>query len=194
MASNMNSNNPAKSSDMVTVDEIRSIFDYSPDTGEIKFKSHRPRSHFHSDLAFAKWNKTCAGKTITVLDQYGYIKVRTRIHGVKLNLSGHRVAFVCMTGRWPTEMVDHINLSRADNRWSNLRECSRSENYQNAGPKNNNSTGFKNVSVTRRGRYRVRIVKLGSVFDRNFMTIEEAVSCADSVRKQMHGAFARKTK
>ena len=42
----------------------------------------------------------------------------------------HRLAWFIMTGVWPEE-IDHENGDGLDNRWSNLREVSRSENMYN---------------------------------------------------------------
>lgn len=43
----------------------------------------------------------------------------------------HRLAFLFMKGEMPPVFVDHINGIRDDNRWVNLRACSKAENTQN---------------------------------------------------------------
>ena len=43
----------------------------------------------------------------------------------------HRLAFLWMTGRLPSQMIDHINGDGKDNRWTNLREASPRVNVQN---------------------------------------------------------------
>jgi hypothetical protein len=45
--------------------------------------------------------------------------------------TAHRLAFLYVTGEWPSGVVDHINRTRNDNRWVNLRDVSSSENAKN---------------------------------------------------------------
>ncbi|WP_428999737.1 HNH endonuclease signature motif containing protein [Stenotrophomonas maltophilia] len=43
----------------------------------------------------------------------------------------HRLAWLYMTGQWPSGEIDHINHDRSDNRWHNLRDVSHQANQQN---------------------------------------------------------------
>jgi hypothetical protein len=43
----------------------------------------------------------------------------------------HRLAYLYMTGKWPNQ-IDHSNYDKSDNRWENLRECSREQNFANS--------------------------------------------------------------
>lgn len=58
--------------------------------------------------------------------------------------TAHRLAWLYMTGAWPTAQVDHINNDRADNRFCNLREATNAQNAQNRKRKDNKS-GFPGV-------------------------------------------------
>ena len=49
----------------------------------------------------------------------------------KKTYAQHRVIWLYMTGEWPSEDVDHINLDPSDNRWENLRQVTHSENCRN---------------------------------------------------------------
>lgn len=74
----------------------------------------------------------------------------------------HRLAFLYMTGAWPDCDVDHINLDRADNRWGNLRQATRSQNMANGKLRSSNTSGFKGVTwVSRLSKWRAEIVKDG---------------------------------
>lgn len=66
--------------------------------------------------------------------------------------SAHRLAWLYMTGEWPKHMVDHINGVRHDNRWSNLRDVTRSVNMENQRKAmRTNKSGFLGVSVHKLG-------------------------------------------
>jgi hypothetical protein len=57
----------------------------------------------------------------------------------------HRLAWLYMHGELPTCDIDHINSVKDDNRISNLRKATRSENLQNVGLQSNNTSGIKGV-------------------------------------------------
>ena len=57
----------------------------------------------------------------------------------------HRLIWMYVYGTWPKGQIDHINRDKSDNRLSNLRDCSISENKQNSGLYKSNKTGFKGV-------------------------------------------------
>lgn len=58
----------------------------------------------------------------------------------------HRLAWLHMTGEWPTHEIDHINRDGQDNRWGNLRPANRAENMQNQGVARDSKTGVKGVT------------------------------------------------
>ena len=70
----------------------------------------------------------------------------------------HRLAFALYHGRWPVGDIDHINRDPSDNRLSNLREATVSQNIANSRLYKSNKTGFRGVSTARNGtKFRARI-------------------------------------
>lgn len=70
---------------------------------------------------------------------------------VKISMSGvfykaHRLAWLYMTGSEPLGEIDHINGNKSDNRFCNLRDCSKSDNSKNAGLSKRNKSGFRGVT------------------------------------------------
>ncbi len=60
--------------------------------------------------------------------------------------SAHRLAWLYMTGEWPTNEVDHIDGDATNNRWNNLREANSGQNKQNQRrPRKDNKCGFLGV-------------------------------------------------
>ena len=72
----------------------------------------------------------------------GYINYRI----LGKDIPAHHIAFVFMTGELPKLEVDHKNRIRHDNRWSNLRDVTKSVNMQNKGIQKNNTTGHTGIS------------------------------------------------
>lgn len=88
--------------------------------------------------------------------------------------------------------VDHINGNRADNRRSNLRVCSRSENLCNKGLLSNNTSGFKGVSRFRKTKWQTYINIQGKRYNLgHFSSKEEAAKVYNEAALKYHGKFAR---
>jgi hypothetical protein len=88
--------------------------------------------------------------------------------------------------------TDHINRNKIDNRKSNLRICTRTQNEQNKPGKVYNTSGYKGVCWHKGfGKWTARIrvdkkqINLGS-----FLTAEEAAHVYDKAARKHHGEFA----
>jgi hypothetical protein len=82
--------------------------------------------------------------------------------------------------------TDHINGNRIDNRRSNLRICTRSQNVRNRTvQRNNRSSPYKGVSRHSDGKWRLSINVAG------YETAEEAARVYDRIARELHGEFAR---
>ena len=63
-----------------------------------------------------------------------------------------------MTGFWPVNHIDHIDGNRLNNKFTNLRDVTRSENLHNVHvAKKNNKINFLGVSA-HQGKWRMQIM------------------------------------
>lgn len=100
---------------------------------------------------------------------------------------GHRLAWLYMTGEWPTEQVDHRNTIRSDNRWTNLRKATNQFNNENRRRAHRDSaTGV--LGVARHGnKFKARIFVEGK--ERHlgmFETKEAAHSAYVAAKRVLH--------
>lgn len=116
----------------VSADLLAECVSYLPEEGRFVWRV-RPAEHFPDgkpspERRAAMWNGKYAGKpAFTSSCPRGYF--RGEVMGSPLY--AHRAAFACVYGRWPDGEIDHINRNKSDNRISNLREVSHSENRLN---------------------------------------------------------------
>ena len=110
----------------------------------------------------------------------------------KRKYSAHRLAWLYVTGEHPTNEIDHVDGNPFNNRFSNLREATRSENARNQNVRSDNLTGFKRVGFDRRRKqYRSRIQIHGKeVWLGYFDTPEAAHAAYCAAAEKMHGEFA----
>ena len=115
----------------LTQDHIKQVLDYDQITGVFKWvmrASSRSRIKIGEAAGFYNTN--------------GYRQIK--LCG-KLYLAS-RLAFLYMTGKWPSELVDHIDRNPKNNTWANLREATRSENNRNKGTHAGKTSQFRGVS------------------------------------------------
>jgi hypothetical protein len=125
----------------VTPEIVRELVDYDPDTGALTWR-YRERKWFKNQNSFTGWNNRYVGKPALVAVQSdGYLCGTI----FKQSLLAHRVAYAHYFGKWPERFIDHINGIRTDNRISNIRAATRTENNQNKAIARNNSSGCSGV-------------------------------------------------
>lgn len=119
---------------------------------------------YDSPTGIFRWRKSANSQTkpwdiAGSLHNQGYVHMM--IAGKRY--LAHRLAWLYQTGEWPTKSVDHINGTKNDNRWSNLRDVSHSENLQNqTKPRKGNKFGLLGV-VLRAGQITAQIKTNGKI-------------------------------
>lgn len=165
----------------LTVKELKKALDYDPESGNFIRK-------FRDDVA-KDVNTRYAGKIAgTTTCTHGYVSISIN----NRHYLGHRLAFLFMTGKWPEDEVDHINMKRADNRWVNLRLATSSQNKMNINRRRNKS-GFKGVCFHKHsGLWHATIMR-----DRKKISLgyfkkpEEAAAAYADFSKNNDGSFYR---
>lgn len=117
---------------------------------------------------------------------YMYVRLRGKMHAI------HRIAFALCNGYLPME-IDHIDLDRANNKISNLRAASTSQNECNKGLQKNNKSGVKGVNWDKGSRmWKARITIAGKTkYVGRFHNLKEAELAVTAARKVLHGEFSR---
>lgn len=159
---------------MITQSELKEVLEYNPDTGVFT------------------WKKTVNSRAVvgSIAGHLDYQYIQITIYGKKYR--AHRLAFLYMTGEWPKELVDHINQIKDDNRYTNLREATVSQNNMNSKKPKNNKSGYRGVhwDTTRnkwvaRIKYKSKYRYLGRYTD-----IKEATEVYKKAAFELYGEFA----
>ena len=158
---------------MLTQDYLKSRLDYDPETGEFISKVSK--------------GGTKAGQPLGTITKLGYLRISI---DAKLYLA-HRLAFLFMDGALPDGSVDHKDGNPLNNKWSNLRICTQSQNLQNM---KGHGKYYKNVYFTQGARskpYNVKIDLNGVTRSFGYYTTpEEADEVASLLRDMFHGEFS----
>jgi hypothetical protein len=106
------------------------------------------------------------------------------------HIMAHAVAWAIMTGVLPKHGIDHRDRDQSNNRWSNLREATQSQNMKNLGVCRKNKTGVRGISIFD-NRYRANISVDGKRMHLGlFNTIEDASAVRKAAEKKFYGEWA----
>lgn len=153
----------------------------------------RDRLNYDPDTGLFTWRKCfrsvhAGGRAGTKLAT-GYVHVSID----KVQILAHRLAWFYVYGVWPPEYVDHINGVRDDNRLSNLRLASHSQNSWNGALRPTNTSGYRGVSwVKSKKKWVARLVKHGKQHVIGYFDDKEQARLAYlEAAMRLHGEFAR---
>ena len=127
----------------------------------------------------------------------GYLKVNLYHKGFMRKVSIHRLvgyAFLGLDIDNPKIEIDHKDDDKANNKLSNLRIATPSQNKAAARPSIKGTSGFRGVNKNRynlTNPWRANIKKHGKSYHLGyFKTKEEAARAYDKKAKEFHGEFA----
>jgi hypothetical protein len=158
---------------MLTQTRLRHLLHYDPQTGSFTWLDC-PRKH----LTGQPPGYLCRGYRLIQLDGRSY--------------RAHRLAWLYFYGQWPPGQLDHKNLLRDDNRITNLRQATHTQNMQNVPLKSNNFSGVKGVHWdARNSKWMARIRTGGArLYLGLFDSLEDAAEAVRLKRIELHGTFA----
>lgn len=168
--------------DIVVPDSIPSFeyanaaLHYDGATGHLYWKE-RPVEHFATERAWKIWYSRCCGKRAdtSISDSNGLEYRRVRLLGRVWK--AHRIIWLIHHGELPSAEIDHINGDTCDNRISNLRCVSKSENLKNQSRYKSNSSGHTGISWNKKlSKYQAYISDNGKLRHLGcFAEIEQAL-------------------
>lgn len=157
----------------VMANDLRSQFRYDPDTGYF-------------------WRLRRIGRAKPGVPAgsgaHGYVLI-----GINNGqIYAHRLAWLYMTGEWPSGEIDHINGCKSDNRWANLRTASRSENQANTSIPTHNTSGVLGVGWDKRRRTWRAYIKVNRKYVHlgHHPDIESAILARRAAEQRHFGPFA----
>lgn len=126
---------------MLTQQDVQQLLDYDSTTGLLYWKTRSP-DLFNNQRLCNSWNAQYAGKEAFTSDNgrgYKQGTINNKLY------KAHRIIFLMNYGYWP-DQIDHIDQNRSNNRLSNLREVSNTENQKNARKRVDNTSGKTGVT------------------------------------------------
>jgi hypothetical protein len=164
-----------------TLKIAKELLEFNEPDGCLVWKA-RPREMFKRDQDHYTWNLRYAGRRAGRVEGMGYIQINM----CNKLFMAHRLVWLLAHGRFPELFLDHIDLDKQNNRLSNLREATRSQN------------GFNRPSWTgnlKGASYKARNNKWQAMIGREYLglfnTEQEAHAAYLEAAKLRCGDFAR---
>lgn len=161
---------------MLTQERLKEVLSYDQGTGLFSWRN---------DMR----NGSKAGQAAGWVSVGGYVYI-----GIdRAHYRAHRLAWLYVHGEFPKFVIDHANGVATDNRISNLRPATQTQNMHNKRAAKSSKTGVKGVCYcSSTGRYQVKITVDGKYKHiGRYDTVEEGAAAYAEAAKRYHGEFAR---
>lgn len=143
----------------ITQSRAHELLRYEPETG-LFFWKIKPSTKIRAGAL--------AGHTRVKGKKYVAIVVENQLY------LAHRLAWLYVHGRFPSNLIDHINGIRDDNRIANLREVTYQENSHNSGRQLRAQCPFRGLKKRGNSWQAAIRVNKKSIYLGSFKTAEEA--------------------
>lgn len=153
---------------------------------DISYDLAASRLDYDGETGIFTWKVTLRGGSAIAGRRAGKLHIRNGYRLIKINqrcYSEHRLAWLLTNGAWPDADLDHIDGDRANNRISNLRKVTSSQN-------NWNVPAGQGFSRLRSGNFRAEIranrkrIRLGT-----FNSEDGARAAYLAAKEKYHGEF-----
>ena len=126
----------------ITQARLKELLHYDPDSGVFTWRQSKNNQY------------TRIGSEADCVSGHGYIRIM--LDGTRY--FAHVLAWLYVYGKYPTQVIDHINKIKSDNRIINLRDVSTSINNHNTKARKDNTSGQVGVNWHKRtGKWAARL-------------------------------------
>lgn len=155
---------------VLTAKKLRDLLHYDPETGQFRHKRATGRGR--------------VGAVAGTRSGPGYWGIN--VLGKKY--FAHRLAWLYMTGEWPSGLIDHIDRDKLNNSWGNLRQVTQAENQMNKSPRKNGLSRYVGVTFcNRRRKWKAQIGLDRKTYNLGYFETEEAAAMAyQAAKPKMH--------
>ena len=164
---------------MIDFQLAKALFVYNPISGSLTWR-----------LTTNSFRAGDEAGTISGADGYtSYINVS--VFGERYK--AHRIVWLIQTGHWPDKYIDHIDGNGLNNKWSNLREATPSQNSINQKVRSDSASGHKGISYDKRRNMWYAYIDADGRRKHlgRHATFEDAVDVRQKAEKKYHGEFSR---
>lgn len=156
------------------IPHVLSELEYLPETGNLYWKS----------IKRGKSNNIHAGEKT----EHGYVRISLK----GKRYYAHHIVWLFENGQWPTQLLDHINGNRSDNRIQNIREATHEENMRNRKISINNKSGVTGVCWITATKLWMASISLNAKPKHlgHFKKLEDAIEARKSAEARFYKEFA----